>query len=110
MSRGQAEELIKRKQGKLCGLIYLRKDGSIMISDCPVGLAAIRKRIAKRIAALATIPLTILSGVALFLHQTKNSSHVDELGVSRLHKEEIKQQLPDLQKEQLRSLGYISLE
>lgn len=64
MTRSEAQELIRSKQGRLCGMIYTRKDGTVMTSDCPVGLAAIRKRIVKRIAGIAAVIAGIVTGGA----------------------------------------------
>lgn len=36
MARDEAQTLVMDYQGKLCGLLYLRKDGSVMTADCPI--------------------------------------------------------------------------
>lgn len=36
MARDEAQTLVMDHQGKLCGLLYLRKDGSVMTADCPI--------------------------------------------------------------------------
>lgn len=53
MTKAEAQTLIMNNQGKLCGLLYLRKDGSVMTSDCPVGFGEIRRRVIKNIAKVA---------------------------------------------------------
>jgi hypothetical protein len=62
MTSVEAELLLKEKEGRLCGRIYLRKDGSVMTSDCPVGLSAIRKRFVKRIAGVAALVISLFGG------------------------------------------------
>jgi TonB family protein len=44
MTREEAEDLIRRNDGNLCVRFYRRKDGTILTSNCPVGLRAIRHR------------------------------------------------------------------
>lgn len=47
MTRGQAEELIANRAGRLCVRFYRRADGTVITKDCPVGLSAARKRVAR---------------------------------------------------------------
>ena len=51
MTAKQASDLIRKKEGKLCVRYYLRRDGTILTRDCPVGLAAVRKQFFKIAAA-----------------------------------------------------------
>lgn len=53
MSRADAEALILKKEGRLCVRFYRRADGTILTADCPVGLAAVRRRVALYAAAFA---------------------------------------------------------
>ncbi|HSS20745.1 MAG TPA: carboxypeptidase-like regulatory domain-containing protein [Pyrinomonadaceae bacterium] len=52
LSRLEAETLLATTEGRLCGRLYRRADGTIITKDCPVGLRALRKRVSKRIAAI----------------------------------------------------------
>lgn len=70
MSRQDAEAFLRERvapdRERICGLFFRRSDGTIITADCPVGLAAIRRRariVAARIAA--ALGLTVLTGVAL---------------------------------------------
>jgi len=45
MTAEEGERLIIEKEGKLCARIYRRRDGTILTRDCPVGLAAVRRRL-----------------------------------------------------------------
>src|SRR5579872_1223747 len=40
MTRVEAEELLQRREGRLCVRYYRRKDGTILTQDCPRGLRA----------------------------------------------------------------------
>lgn len=69
MSRHQAEELVERTEGRLCGRFYRRADGTVITQDCPVGLQAARTRLllvlggaAASVLMLAGWTLTILGG------------------------------------------------
>jgi hypothetical protein len=52
MTRDEAEALIIEKEGKLCVRYFQRKDGTILLKDCVIGVAQKRKR--RLIAAGAT--------------------------------------------------------
>lgn len=44
MTEEDGEALIRANEGRLCARIYRRSDGTILTRDCPVGLAAMRRR------------------------------------------------------------------
>jgi hypothetical protein len=52
MSREQAEQLVREKEGDLCVRFYRRKDGTVLTSDCPVG---VRRRRVRRVGLAAGI-------------------------------------------------------
>jgi hypothetical protein len=69
MTAEEVAGLIEKHEGRLCGRFYRRADGTMITSDCPVGLAARMRRrvawIAVRIAAavlLAAGAFTYLRG------------------------------------------------
>jgi len=43
MTRKEAEALILSKEGRLCARYYRRFDGTVLTSDCPVGVKALEK-------------------------------------------------------------------
>jgi hypothetical protein len=49
MTRGEAEELVRQKEGRLCVRLYQRADGTVLSADCPVGVR--RKRLRQRVWA-----------------------------------------------------------
>ena len=67
MSRIEAEALVQAHAAtgeRLCAGFYRRADGTILTQDCPVGMAALRRRAAaawRRVAAAAA--LTVGSGL-----------------------------------------------
>lgn len=56
MSGAEVRALIEKTEGRICGRIYKRADGTVLTKDCPVGLRAYYKRTARFAgAALAAI-------------------------------------------------------
>lgn len=55
MTRPEAEELLREKEGRACVRFFRRKDGTVLTQDCPVGLAAARRRLAVACAAAAAV-------------------------------------------------------
>ena len=67
LSRLDAEKLIASTEGRLCARLFRRADGTVLTEDCPLGLRALRRRVAKRTAAIFAA-IVSLSGVALGQH------------------------------------------
>jgi hypothetical protein len=55
MARGEAEALVREKEGRLCVRLRRREDGTVITGDCPRGLAAARRRLARVAAAAAAL-------------------------------------------------------
>jgi len=51
--------LLPKSEGKVCGRVYRRADGTVLTKDCPTGVAALRK---KALGAL-TMAVALLLGV-----------------------------------------------
>jgi hypothetical protein len=66
MTRAQAEQLIERTEGRLCVRYFRRADGSVLTQDCPVGLKAVRRRMASVYRALNAAVLTFFAGVGIY--------------------------------------------
>jgi hypothetical protein len=52
MTAAEIEELIVNHEGRICGRLYRRKDGTVLTQDCPTGFRAVVRRIS-RIAGTA---------------------------------------------------------
>lgn len=66
MTRGEVTSLIESVDGRICGRIFRRADGTVLTQDCPVGLARVAQassRIAKR--AIAGVALVIIGVVSI---------------------------------------------
>jgi hypothetical protein len=66
MTREQAERLIRQKEGQACVRLYKRRDGTVLTSDCPVGLRAMRRRAAVLIGGAAACLLALVASAAAF--------------------------------------------
>jgi hypothetical protein len=60
LSRRQAEDLLRRTEGRLCVRLYRRADGTVLTADCPVGLRAVRRKLAGVVGAAATMALVLI--------------------------------------------------
>ena len=63
MTRDEAERIVFEAEGRLCVRFYRRKDGTVLTRDCPVGLAALKRRVARFASAAASAGLAFLTGV-----------------------------------------------
>jgi|ERR1043166_1399115 hypothetical protein len=64
LTRIEAEKLISSTEGRICARLFRRADGTVLTQDCPVGLRALRRRVAKRAAAIFAAVMS-LTGIAL---------------------------------------------
>ena len=80
MTREEAEALIVAKEGRLCVRYFQRKDGTILLKDCVVGVAQKRKR--RVIAAGAAALLAGGTGAAYRLTRSEPAPRVPMVEVS----------------------------
>ena len=64
LTAGEAKSLIANAEGRICARLYRRADGTVITKDCPVGLRAIRRRVAK-VAGAVFAAIISLCGSAL---------------------------------------------
>ena len=60
----EAEDLLRTTEGRICGRLYRRIDGTVITKDCPVGLRAARQRVAKVATAAFAALLSLASAAA----------------------------------------------
>jgi hypothetical protein len=82
MTRAEAEHLILTKEGRFCVRFYRRADGTVLTQDCPVGLAALRRRARVMCAATASLIAALLAGLGYKMTQPKPRGTVMGLMVS----------------------------
>ena len=109
MTRPEAQLFINKMDGGFCGLLYMRKDGTVLTADCPVGLSALRKLIAKRIAMVAAIVVSLFTGGATMVRDSGVTGKTMGAIMPRPTpaQQQTTPQVPQETKEQLRSIGYI---
>jgi hypothetical protein len=73
MTRAEVEALVTKTEGRLCGRMTRRADGTVLTKDCPVGLRALRLR-ATRAAGAAFAALLSLCSLASGQAKTKSLS------------------------------------
>ena len=66
MSKAEAENLIREKEGNLCVRFYQREDGTILTSNCPVGLKIVRRPFKWLAAGFVAL---MVSGAAIFARE-----------------------------------------
>jgi hypothetical protein len=52
MTAREAARLVSESEGRLCIRFYQRRDGTVLTRDCPVGVRALRKRLASTVACV----------------------------------------------------------
>jgi len=62
LTRAEAESLVARTEGRLCGRLYRRADGTVLTKDCPTGLRAARRRVGRAAAAAFAAVLSLCGG------------------------------------------------
>ncbi len=60
MSRREAEEMVRNKEGRLCVRFFQRADGTVLTQDCPRGLAAVGRATGKALTTLAGVVVAML--------------------------------------------------
>ncbi|MBI1763090.1 MAG: hypothetical protein HYR56_16810 [Acidobacteria bacterium] len=65
MTRTEASALLARTEGRLCVRFYRRADGTVLTQNCPVGLRALKRRVAWAGQVLLGMGLALLGGLGL---------------------------------------------
>jgi hypothetical protein len=61
MTRQEAENLIREKEGKLCVRYYQRADGTVLTKDCPIGVAVVRRVLLTRAVTASALLVTVIA-------------------------------------------------
>lgn len=65
MTADEAAQLIREREGNLCGRLFRRADGTVLTSDCPVGVRAVWRRTKQLVVACAAAVLIGVGGMML---------------------------------------------
>jgi hypothetical protein len=82
MSAGEIRKLILQKEGRVCGRLYKRADGTVITKDCPTGLWALRKRMSRTASAVFATVLSLFS-IGLSQKQTCNDENDESVVTTR---------------------------
>ncbi len=69
MGRKEAEILVAQSEGHACVRFYRRPDGTMLTNDCPVGIMALRKRMATTVACAGVMFLSLCSYASTIAHR-----------------------------------------
>jgi len=75
MSRQEAEALVIKTEGRLCVRFYRKSDGSILTQNCPVGLKAIKRRVAWVAQVVLGMVLSFVSALGLYIFYLGRKSY-----------------------------------
>jgi hypothetical protein len=90
MTADEVKALIVKSEGRFCGRMYRRADGTLLTRNCPVGLKVVRLRVAK---VAGTVFTTLLSICSITFSQTKGRNK--ESDGTRNYKIEVTSQKAD---------------
>ena len=74
MTRNNAEDLLRRSEGRLCVRYFRRADGTILTHDCPVGWAKVKQRVTRVATAAFSIFAGFFGGIAATVAISEDSS------------------------------------
>lgn len=80
MTRGEAETLVREKEGQLCVRFFQRADGTVLTTDCAVGTKSSRRmgRVSAAMLTILAAPFLMVSAALAGSHSAK-SNLVDSL-------------------------------
>jgi hypothetical protein len=61
LSEQEVRALFLKTEGRVCGQIFRRRDGTVLTSDCPRGLALVRRKALAGLALVATMLVALVS-------------------------------------------------
>ena len=63
LTQKEATALVSNTEGRICARLFRRSDGTVITRDCPVGLRAIRRRVARMTGAIFATVVALSSAV-----------------------------------------------
>ena len=92
MTTAEVTNLITKTEGRICGRIYRRSDGTILTKDCPVGVQARVKRVTKLAGAVFASIIGLFS-VAFSQTEKKKDETCKIVSQGKVIREESKSEL-----------------
>ena len=75
LSREAAESLVTEKEGKMCVRFFQRADGTVITTDCPVGWAAVKRRLAWTSTVAGLMFVVVFGVIRACVASGNNRSH-----------------------------------
>jgi hypothetical protein len=82
LTEREIRELVANNQGRLCGRLYRRHDGTMITRNCPAGLKAIGRRISRIAGAILSLAIPGLTAATPALAQSYSRTNLGSAGVS----------------------------
>lgn len=60
LTEAEVRELLLKAEGRVCGRVYRRADGTVITKDCPTGVRALRKRAMAALMMTAALVLGVI--------------------------------------------------
>lgn len=79
MTKPEIVNLIENAEGRICGRLFLRSDGTVLTKDCPVGIRAVYKQTA-RLAGAALSAIFALFSVGFGQNKSNNETACKKSG------------------------------
>jgi len=74
MSAAETESLIASHEGRLCGRLYQRRDGTVLTENCPVGFSSVVKRISRVAGAALSAAMSMTAFAQTQSQRSETSS------------------------------------
>jgi hypothetical protein len=80
MTSQEADHIVTQTEGRLCVRFYQRPDGTVLTQDCPVGLAAFRRRMKRAGQVVFASILGLFAGAGMFRNYLQNHKQSHTMG------------------------------
>lgn len=88
LTSDEVQSLVMKTEGRICGRLYRRPDATIITRDCPVGLRALRKRVARKATAIFAAVLSL--GTAAFAQSKSDKKQCKEVHSIKVERQKTK--------------------
>lgn len=86
MTGEEVTDLLASTHGRLCGRIFRRHDGTILLRDCPIGMAALRRKVVRFAAVSVALFLSTAAGITSAA-LSQRGQDIFEWGIARTLRE-----------------------
>jgi hypothetical protein len=80
MSVPEAAAQVREKEGRVCVRFYARKDGTILVENCPVGFRAVRRVLLAQLGTIAGAFMVLFGSVPLLTKERRQAIRYSRVG------------------------------